>query len=218
MLGWPLGAPWGHSHSQTAIFGEIHGGKRKAGEPKLRFEDLLKKSLKKVDFPFEQFEALALNRSSWRSSILKGVHNFEKKRIAHQQIKRAARKGTLVCQPDSPAVYECPDCDRILLSKGGLASHARVHKPRVNTNYDAMLVHQCQVCKKSAKASPESAYNDANVVTSTDPRHKFVCNICHKACRSLAGLKSHFRANHSNSLYFSIKRSCFMESSAYFNN
>ena len=185
------------------FFGEIQGGKRRAGGPKLRFKDVLKSSLNKVNIPFKEFEALACNRSSWRSRIRKGVNVYEKKRIAHQQVKRAARKGTFVCRPDGPAVYKCPDCDRILLSKAGLASHARIHKPRTYTNYDAMLVHQCKICNKICKSAVGlklhlRVHKDANVVTNTDPGLKFVCNICQKACRSLAGLKSHFRANHKN--------------------
>ena len=79
------------------FFGETQGGKRRAGGPKLRFEDLLKSSLSKVNIPFKNFEALALNRSSWRSAIRKGVNDYEKKRITHQQVKSAVRKGTLVC-------------------------------------------------------------------------------------------------------------------------
>ena len=181
------------------FFGELVGGKRRIGGPKLRFKDLLKYSLGKVGIPFQQFEALAHNRISWRSSIKKGVYDFEQKRISHQQIKRAARKGTIVCQPDGPKVYQCPDCPRICLSKAGLASHANVHKARIQTNYAAMQVHQCQTCNKVCKSATGlklhmKVHKDANVATNPTNVHQFVCNLCQKTCRSLAGLKSHFRA------------------------
>ena len=62
------------------------------GGPKLRYKDVLKRSFKNVGIPFKQFEALAVSRSSWKSSIKKGVKNYEWKRIEHQQVKRAAKK------------------------------------------------------------------------------------------------------------------------------
>ena len=194
----------GHSHSQTVIFGELVGGIRRSGRPKLRFKDVLKYSLAKVGIPFKQFEALAVNRSSWRSSIKKGVQDFEQNRIIHQQVKRAARKGTLVNRPDGPTMHKCPDCDKICLSKAGLASHASVHTARISTNYDAMQVHQCQICNKVCKSVGGlklhmRVHKDANVVTAPPERgHNFICNLCQKACRSLAGLKSHFRSHNKN--------------------
>ena len=76
--------------------------------------------MEKVSIPSNNFEALANDRVSWRRSIRKGVADFEEKRIAHHQLKRAARNGTLVNYDDDPNLHKCPDCDRICLSKAGL--------------------------------------------------------------------------------------------------
>ena len=182
------------------FFGEIAHGKRRLGKPKMRYRDVLKATLKKVDIPFKQFEFLACNRIAWRSLISKGAQQFEEKRISHQQLKRAARKGTLVHVPDGTSMHKCPECDRICLSKAGLKSHSRVHGNRVTTNYDAMLIHQCQICNKSCKSAGGlkrhmRVHKEANPVTIPLPGGKFICNICQKSCRSLAGLKSHFRTH-----------------------
>ena len=184
------------------FYGELRGGKRQLGRPKLRYKDVLKYSLQKVSIPFKDFEALALNRPNWRSSVKKGVATFEQNRIKYQQVKRAARKGTLVDNNNGPPMYKCPDCDRICLSKAGLKSHSRVHNARVPVNYDALLVHQCQVCNKVCKSAGGlkrhmRVHKDANNIV-PPPAGKFVCNVCQKSCRSLAGLKSHFRTHPQN--------------------
>ena len=185
------------------FFGEIALGKRRIGRPKLRFKDVLKYSLQKVSIPFGDFEALASDRLSWRTSIKKGVADFERNRIAHQQLKRAARKGTLVNCDDDPNMHKCPDCDRICLSKAGLKSHSRVHSNRPITNYDAMLVHQCNLCNMVCKSAGGlkrhmRVHKDTNITTNRQTNSNFVCNVCQRVCRSLAGLKSHFRSHNNN--------------------
>ena len=182
------------------FYGEIAVGKRRIGRPKLRFKDVLKYSLGKVSIPSNNFEALANDRLSWRRSIRKGVADFEEKRIAHQQLKRAARKGTLVNYDDDPNLHKCPDCDRICLSKAGLKSHSRVHGNRITTNYDAMLLHQCSLCNKVCKSAGGlkrhmRVHKDTNAPPPRQAKTKFVCSVCQKVCRSLAGLKSHFRTH-----------------------
>ena len=185
------------------FFGEIVGGKRRLGRPKLRFKDVLKYALQKVNIPFKEFEALAHNRSTWRCSIRKGVAKFEKNRIMHQQIKRAARKGTLTNCPDGSSMHKCPDCDRICLSKAGLKSHSRVHTHRVENNYDALLIHQCHLCNKVCQSAGGlkrhmRVHKGADNLINPQVGAKFVCNVCQRACRSLAGLKSHFRTHKNN--------------------
>ena len=185
------------------FYGEIRGGKRRTGRPKLRFKDVLKYSLEKVSVPFKEFEASSHNRLSWRRSVKKGVANFESNRIKHQQIKRAAKKGTLVLCDEGPSLHQCPDCDRICLSKAGLKSHSRVHTARTQTNYDALLLNQCHICNKVCKSAGGlkrhmRVHKDADTTIDPPQGGQFICNICQRACRSLAGLKSHFRTHNQN--------------------
>ena len=169
----------------------------------MRYRDTLKRNLKNVDIPFKQFESLARNRTTWRDLSRKGAYRFEEKRVSHQQLKRAARKGTLTQVPDGQGLYKCPVCGRICLSNAGLKSHERVHHNRITTNYDNMLTHQCPVCHKVYKSSG-GLKNHMRIHKGADPvieiptTGKYICNICQKSCRSLAGLKSHFRAHNAN--------------------
>ena len=111
------------------FYGEVALGARKVGKPKKRFKDSLKDTLKKINIPFKQFETLATHRLSWKQSIRQGVTAYEEKRVNHEHMKRAARKGTLDITSVSAdkVAYSCSQCSRICMSNAGLKSHLRAH-------------------------------------------------------------------------------------------
>ncbi|KAL8563752.1 hypothetical protein ACOMHN_058268 [Nucella lapillus] len=61
-------------------YGELTGGHRPRGRPKLRYKDTLKKSLQKCDIDEKRWEFLATNRSEWRQAIRKGTEAYENER------------------------------------------------------------------------------------------------------------------------------------------
>ncbi|KAL8612753.1 hypothetical protein ACOMHN_033752 [Nucella lapillus] len=107
------------------FYGELTGGHRPRGRPKLRYKDTLKKSLQKCDIDEKRWEFLATNRSEWRQAIRKGTEAYENKGQVSQVEKRAATKVRLNCAERS---IKCPLCSRLCASDFGLRSHMRVHK------------------------------------------------------------------------------------------
>ncbi|KAL8604434.1 hypothetical protein ACOMHN_042263 [Nucella lapillus] len=105
------------------FYGELIGGHRPRGRPKLRYKDTLKKSLRDIDE--KRWEFLATNRSEWRQAIRKGREAYENERQVSQVEKRAATKVRLNCAERS---IKCPLCNRLCASDFGLRSHMRVHK------------------------------------------------------------------------------------------
>ncbi|MEE8289810.1 MAG: reverse transcriptase family protein, partial [Nitrosomonadaceae bacterium] len=171
------------------FFGELCGGKRRHGHPKLRFKDVLKDSLKKVKIHFKLFENLSRDRVGWRSLIKKNTSSFEDERVSRQQLKRAARKGILEQLPEGENFFPCSGCNRICLSRAGLIAHTRTH---------SLVTHQCHLCHKYCKSGgglKRHVRIHDTPVTTQNKYADLTCNICQKTCRSLAGLKSHYRAH-----------------------
>lgn len=111
------------------MYSQLHEGRRKAGGPKLRYKDQLKKTLKRCDIEPKSLEQLANNREDWRRHIHIGVGVLESDRRNHQQEKRARRHARRAEPQHPPAhYYQCGDCGRQCASRIGLYSHRRTHR------------------------------------------------------------------------------------------
>ena len=106
---------------------ELSEGKRGIGRPKLRYKDKLKENLKNADVDTENWEELALNRASWRTTINKNIRKFEKANQQAREDKRAAAKEKPPTTSSTTTVT-CSVCNRLCASQFGLRSHMRVHK------------------------------------------------------------------------------------------
>ena len=119
------------------LYGELVEGTRTVGAPKKRYKDHLKANLKACDILPSQLEALASNRSGWRSECHRGLALFEARRTEARNERRAARhareqraaQGLVVGVP-------CPVCNKLCASEFGLRSHLRVLRPRNNNVQD----------------------------------------------------------------------------------
>ena len=111
------------------LYGELVNGKRPQQKPRLRFKDCVKASLKDCVINDTYWESSACHRSRWRRQIRDGVDSFERVRISHEELKRAARKRATGMV--SSKVFVCNVCGRVCMSKAGLISHQRSRKCEV---------------------------------------------------------------------------------------
>jgi hypothetical protein len=105
------------------FFSELEEGTRSCGGQQKRYKDLLKANIKLCGIAPDDLEAMAMNRSKWRSRCKKGVLQFEKDRVSTLEEKRTLRKaGT-----SHTTGFMCDICGRLCASRIGLYSHRRVH-------------------------------------------------------------------------------------------
>ena len=183
------------------LYGELKLAKRPQFKPKKRFKDSLKDSLSKTGISWIGWENHAKDRAGWRRKIHNGVNAFEDSRVNHAKLKRAARKGDMnVLATSNYSFFPCPSCDKLCLSKAGLKSHQRSHGQQPTIDYSSGISHICQKCKKECKSAgglkrhfSRMHKDDSNYTRPLPGGH--MCSLCGFASRSLAGLKSHIRAN-----------------------
>jgi len=109
------------------FYGQLEAGRRLPGGPVKRYKDCLRENLKKCGLQPKSLRTEPLNRDSWRSQCKDAITQFETRRVAALESKRAARKQGL--QPSSDvAVWPCSSCDRVCTSRIGLFAHQRSHK------------------------------------------------------------------------------------------
>ncbi|PFX15042.1 putative uncharacterized transposon-derived protein F52C9.6 [Stylophora pistillata] len=109
------------------LYGELATGSRPTGRPSLRYKDVLKRDLKAGGIAPAGFEALAADRSGWRSTTMSAIKTAEQKREEQWEDKRARRRQRAEANP-SPSddnVFACSNCSRICRSRIGLYSHSR---------------------------------------------------------------------------------------------
>ena len=84
---------------------------------------------KKTRIPVDNWEALAADCLSWRSTIANGVQKLEADRAQAAEAKRRQRHQRLLLPRPLPTL-QCPDCPRLFYSHLGLHSHQQAHRRR----------------------------------------------------------------------------------------
>jgi transcription termination factor 2 len=111
------------------LFGELKHGARSRGGQKKRYKDTLKANMKEVSIDYNRWEALASDRSRWRSCIAHATTSYEANRINDAKRKRAARKERQAAGQQLPLdARSCPHCHRQFKARIGLISHLRTHR------------------------------------------------------------------------------------------
>lgn len=109
---------------KAMLYGELRVGKRNKGRPKLRFRDIIKRDMKDLNMDVDNWEALADDRSAWRSSLTQHLRSGEERHQNTASEKRARRK-----ERDnalrSASIFICDLCDRDCHARIGLSSHRR---------------------------------------------------------------------------------------------
>jgi hypothetical protein len=113
------------------FYGELQEGKRTKGGQRKRFKDTLKSSLKAFNIDPDDWEALAKDRSHWRSITHKGAVYCEGSRTLAAEEKRQARK-LRASTVDAGDNIPCPHCGRTFRARIGLTSHLRTHQQKLH--------------------------------------------------------------------------------------
>ena len=185
------------------FYSEMKSGKRPQHKPKKRFKDSIKSNMKQLEINIFQWEVSAADRPKWRRLIFEGCKHFEAERIEHCKVKRALRKQDLSAIPENQQdCHQCNICNRICLSKAGLASHIRSHDNNdITYNYQGILsspsgtsCHLCnKVCRSTSGLKRHMKIHKESTADVSIQKGSFKCPLCQKFCKSKAGLKSHFR-------------------------
>ncbi|XP_062822903.1 uncharacterized protein LOC134294934 [Anolis carolinensis] len=124
-----------HRLPKQLLYSELKNGKHNVGGQKKRFKDGLKANIQNCGIDTENWEALSLERSNWRSAVTSSAAEFVEARMEGLRKKRAKRKARQA-NPDRdrlPSGNRCPHCGRTCRSRIGLFSHLRIH-PQDNRN------------------------------------------------------------------------------------
>lgn len=118
---------------KQVFYSELSVGKRCVGGQRKRFKDVLKVNLKKCNIDVNNWENLALDRSSWRSLVHYGTLSFEENRRRTANDKRQRRKEREVLRRNrnnmtAPPGTTCHHCGKLCKSRIGLYSHLRTHR------------------------------------------------------------------------------------------
>uniref|UniRef100_A0A803T403 Reverse transcriptase domain-containing protein n=1 Tax=Anolis carolinensis TaxID=28377 RepID=A0A803T403_ANOCA len=81
-----------HSLPKQLLYSELKNGKHNVGGQEKRFKDGLKANLKNCGIDTDSWEALALERSNWRSAVTSSAAEFEEARMEGLREKRVKRK------------------------------------------------------------------------------------------------------------------------------
>ena len=110
------------------LYGQLRTGKRAVGQPKLRYQDQVKSTLKHCNIDLHVWEGVAADRRAWRTKIQSGVRHFERQRLLQCERKRAIRKAKMgTAQRDAAAALCCSACGRMCSSRSGLTRHQSTH-------------------------------------------------------------------------------------------
>ena len=102
--------------------------------PFLRYKDTLKNNLKSCKMDLGIWQALAQDRSAWRTTCQKAVHTFQENRVVELQ-ERCARRMAYASLPLPTLEHMFTICGCACKSKIGQASHKRRNQPG-NTTTD----------------------------------------------------------------------------------
>ena len=107
---------------KALLYGELVNGRRRVGGQKLRYRDVMKRHLKAMDIPTDNWEELARDRSKWRSAIHAGRAKIERRIIDASALRHHRRH--------NPGTYQCGPCGRLFHTERGLQQHRRMmHRP-----------------------------------------------------------------------------------------
>ena len=109
------------------LYGKLATGSRPTGRPTLRYKDVLKWDLKVSGIVPAGFEALGVDRSSWRYTTESAIETVGQKREEQWEEKRARRRkrAETDAAPLDDNVFTCSNCNRVCCSRIGLYSHSR---------------------------------------------------------------------------------------------
>ena len=108
------------------LYGQLANAKRNPGGQRKRYKDQLKANFRACGMDYQNWEALAMNRDSWRRLCYEATSKFEVERVRVAKERRAQRKSGYATAVTEPFV--CDTCGRICLSRIGLTSHRRTHR------------------------------------------------------------------------------------------
>ena len=93
--------------SKNLLYAELAEGKRATGRPHLRFKDVCKRDFKSIDMDADNWENLAQDRNSWRSTLHTCIDAAEGRLRLTAESKRAANKnkelGLPLAKSNTPA-------------------------------------------------------------------------------------------------------------------
>ena len=112
---------------QRLLYGELTAGQRSLSQPKKRYKDSLKESLKCCDIPYSTWEASAEDCPAWHSLVRGGVLAFKNNRISEKdQILQRRKERSSNPQPGPAPSIPSPHCNHFC-KKIGLLSHFCTH-------------------------------------------------------------------------------------------
>lgn len=104
------------------LYGELREGSRNVGGQKLRYKDVIKRHLKRVDCDVNTWEVTARDRKTWRGVVSSVSEKVERRREEEYNLKSRSRHGLI--QSD----IICGRCGRNFVSNAGISSHLRSNK------------------------------------------------------------------------------------------
>ena len=111
-----------HRYPKLTLYGELDGGKRRLGRPKLRYRDVTKRHLQAVDINCEDLERLAGDREQWKLTTKQAVNAVEERRKREYE-ERKERKAN-----PPPPTRHCQRCGRGFINAAGLSAHTRLSR------------------------------------------------------------------------------------------
>jgi len=107
------------------LYGQLATGSRPVGRPALRFKDVCKRDMKNCDINPSTWEAMAVDRDSWRETVKTGTRIGNQKRVEQWEEKRERRHQRSVSHTSHDVAFTCSKCKKICKSRIGLYSHSR---------------------------------------------------------------------------------------------
>ena len=106
------------------LYGELRSGRRSVGGQKLRYKDVIKRQLKKIESDVNTWERDAKDRDVWKGIVTQSVTRIEKSWMEEYKRRQQSRHGTLESN------IQCNKCGRCFISNAGRAAHIRADKYR----------------------------------------------------------------------------------------
>ena len=103
---------------KRVLYGELSTGNRRVGVQKLRYKDVIKRHLKRMEIDTSSWEQQAADRSSWRSSIRVGRAMLQRKLKTASDQRHYRRH--------NPGSHQCSICGRLFHTERGELQHRRM--------------------------------------------------------------------------------------------